>query len=42
MKSIKTQNTKKGNSTIELMNSYKRKNWNNRRRYSNNTQFKLI
>jgi len=42
MKSIKTQNSKTTNSTVELLNSSKRTNWNNRRRYSTVSQFKFI
>ena len=42
MKSIKTQPSKTSNSTLELINNSKSKNWNNKRRYTSVNQFRFI
>ena len=42
METIKIQKSNTSSSIFELITATKRSNWNNRRRYSNATQFKFI
>ncbi len=42
MKTIIKQNSKTNNSIFDLMANSKHSSWNNRRRYSNMSQFRFI